>query len=99
MKKEPAVYILANKRNGTLYIGVTSNIQKRVWQHKIGVYEGFTKRYGVCRLVYVEFHPTMMGAIRREKQLKKWNRAWKIKLVEEKNSEWLDLFFGICIGK
>jgi len=77
MPKQPAVYILASKRNGTLYIGVTSDLQKRAWEHKNDLVEGFTKRYGVHRLVYYELHEEMMLAIRREKQMKKWNRDWK----------------------
>jgi len=76
MKKQPAVYILASKQNGTLYIGVTSELAKRAWTHKNNVIEGFTKRYSVHRLVYYEMHPEMTSAIVREKQLKKWNRAW-----------------------
>ena len=75
MKKQPAVYILASKQNGTLYIGVTSELAKRAWTHKNNVIEGFTKRYSVHRLVYYEMHPDMTSAIVREKQLKKWNRA------------------------
>lgn len=90
--KEPAVYILASKRNGTLYIGVTSDIVERVWQHKKDVAEGFTKKYGVHTLVYYEWHEDMDAAILREKRLKKWNRAWKLRLIEEMNPEWRDLF-------
>jgi putative endonuclease len=90
--KQPAVYILASKRNGTLYIGVTSDLVKRVWQHKNDVCEGFTKKYGVHTLVYYEMHANMTEAIRREKQLKKWNRAWKIELIEKENPRWLDLW-------
>ena len=92
MAKQPVVYILASKRNGTLYIGVTSDLVKRVWQHKNDVAEGFTKKYGVHTLVYYEMHADMTEAIRREKQLKKWNRAWKIELIEKENPEWLDLW-------
>ena len=90
--KQPAVYILASRRNGTLYIGVTSDLVKRVWQHKNDVLEGFTKKYGVHTLVYCEMHTDMTEAIRREKRLKKWNRAWKIELIEEENPQWLDLW-------
>jgi putative endonuclease len=90
--KQPAVYILASKRNGTLYIGVTSDLVKRVWQHKNDVCEGFTKKYGVHTLVYYEMHANMTEAIRHEKQLKKWNRAWKIELIEKENPKWLDLW-------
>lgn len=90
--KQPAVYILAGKRNGTLYIGVTSNLVKRVWEHKNNVVEGFTKKYGVHILVFYELHDDMEAAILREKRLKKWNRAWKLRLIEEKNPNWDDLY-------
>jgi len=95
MKKQPAVYILASKQNGTLYIGVTSELAKRAWTHKNNVIEGFTKRYSVHRLVYYEMHPEMTSAIVREKQLKKWNRAWKLELIESNNPEWNDLWSEI----
>ena len=95
MKKQPAVYILASKQNGTLYIGVTSELAKRAWTHKNDVIEGFTKRYGVHRLVYYEMHPDMTSAIVREKQLKKWNRAWKLELIESNNPKWNDLWSEI----
>jgi putative endonuclease len=88
----PCVYILASGRNGTLYIGVTNNIARRAWEHRSGVVAGFTKRYGVHRLVYVEFHATMPNAIQREKQIKKWRRAWKLRLIEESNPRWRDLY-------
>ena len=91
MPKQPAVYMLASKRNGTLYIGVTSNLQKRAWEHKNDVIEGFTKQYRVHLLVYYELHGDMVSAITREKQIKKWNREWKIELIEEKNPDWKDL--------
>ena len=83
MQKQPAVYILASKRNGTLYIGVTSNLIQRVWQHKENHIEGFTKRYGIHLLVYYELHQTMPDAISREKQMKAWKRQWKINLIEQ----------------
>ena len=92
MEKQPAVYLLASQRNGTLYIGVTSNLVKRIWEHRNNAVEGFTKRYGVHTLVYYEQHTTMEAAITREKQLKKWNRAWKLRLVEERNPDWRDLW-------
>jgi putative endonuclease len=95
MANQPAVYILASKRNGTLYIGVTSNLLQRVWQHKNDMVEGFAKRYNVHRLVYYEQYADMMEAILREKQLKKWNRAWKIELIERENPEWRDLWFEL----
>jgi putative endonuclease len=92
MAKQPCVYILASRRNGTLYIGVTSDVLWRISLHKQDLIEGFTKRYGVHRLVYYEMHETMPSAIQREKRLKKWNRAWKIRLIESMNPEWEDLF-------
>jgi putative endonuclease len=90
--RQPCVYILASRRNGTLYVGVTSNLVQRVWQHKEGVLEGFTKKYGVHLLVWYEIHATMPTAIAREKAIKKWNRAWKLALVERDNPTWRDLF-------
>ena len=90
--KAPCVYILANKPNGTLYIGVTSNLVQRVWQHKNDLVEGFTKRYGVHRLVWYEAHENMESAIAREKMLKRWKRAWKIRLIQEANPRWSDLY-------
>lgn len=96
MEKHPAVYILASQRNGTLYIGVTSDLVKRVWEHKEGLAEGFSKEYGCHTLVYFEQHPEMSAAILREKQLKKWNRAWKIALIEKDNPTWRDLWPEIC---
>ncbi len=93
--KQPAVYLLATKKNGTLYIGVTSNLVARTWQHREHVVEGFTTRYNVTRLVWYELHATMESAILREKRLKKWNREWKLRLVDETNPEWRDLWEGI----
>ena len=95
MSKQPAVYILASKRNGTLYIGVTSDLIKRTWEHKNDSVEGFTKRYRVHRLVYYELHEDMESAIRREKQMKKWDRDWKLELIEKQNPDWRDLWEGI----
>jgi putative endonuclease len=92
MNRQPAVYILASRRNGTLYIGVTSDLLKRAYEHKQDLVEGFTKRYGVHELVYFEMHEDMIAAITREKQLKKWNRAWKIDLIEQRNPDWRDLY-------
>jgi putative endonuclease len=89
------VYILANRKNGTLYIGMTGNPAARMWQHRDKVLEGFTKRYGVHRLVWYELHGTALSAIRREKQLKEWQRAWKIRLIEEMNPDWRDLWFDL----
>ena len=93
---QPAVYMLASQTQGTLYIGVTSNLVRRVWQHKNDVFAGFTEKYEVHKLVWFELHGSMEAAITREKQLKKWNRAWKIELIETENPEWKDLFNGIC---
>jgi len=92
MTKKPAVYILASKRNGTIYIGVTSDLARRGWEHRNDLAKGFTRRYGVHTLVHAEPHEDMSSAIRREKQLKKWNRAWKIALIEKQNPAWRDLF-------
>jgi putative endonuclease len=91
MERAPVVYIFASGRAGTLYIGVTSNLLARLYQHRDGLIEGFTSRYGVTRLVWFERHETMEAAILREKQLKKWNRAWKLSLFEERNPYWDDL--------
>ncbi|MCB2062424.1 MAG: GIY-YIG nuclease family protein [Novosphingobium sp.] len=87
----PAVYILASRRNGTLYVGVTSNLVGRLYQHRQGTFEGFAKRYAVHRLVWFEHHETMESAILREKRLKKWNRVWKLGLIEQSNPDWRDL--------
>ena len=92
VNKQPAEYILASKRNGTLYIGVTSNLTKRIWEHKNNLVEGFTKRYGVDRLVWYELHETMESAIQREKQMKEWKRKWKLELIESVNPDWQDLY-------
>jgi putative endonuclease len=92
MMKHPAVYILASKRNGTLYIGVTSDLKKRIWEHKNSIFDGFTKKYTVQQLVWYEIHDTMESAILREKRLKEWKRKWKLKLIEDTNKEWLDLY-------
>jgi putative endonuclease len=81
----PCVYILASGKHGTLYVGVTSDLAQRIWQHKNDVVVSFTSRYGTHILVYVEFHATMIAAITREKQIKKWRRAWKIELIEKSN--------------
>jgi putative endonuclease len=86
-----AVYILASARNGTLYVGVTSQLPTRVEKHKLGIFEGFSKTYGCKTLVWYEDHPTMLEAIRREKSIKRWRRAWKLALIEAENPEWRDL--------
>lgn len=94
-KKAPCVYILASRRNGTLYIGVTSDLVRRVWQHRNDLVAGFTKRYGVHRLVWYEVHDSMESAIGREKALKEWRRVWKLRLIEAANPCWRDLYDDI----
>ena len=95
MDKAFYVYILASCRNGTLYVGVTSQLAQRVWQHKEGLADGFTKQYGLKTLVWYEQHDTAESAITREKQIKKWNRKWKQELIERNNPYWNDLFDSI----
>ena len=90
--KDYYVYILASKRNGTLYIGVTNDLLRRVREHRLGLIAGFTKQHSIHRLVYFERTPNISGAITREKQLKKWNRKWKLRLIEESNPYWRDLY-------
>jgi putative endonuclease len=90
--KEPCVYIAASKRNGVLYVGVTGDLEGRMTEHDQGLIAGFTKRYGVRLLVYYEFHDNFDDTIRRESQLKKWRRAWKVRLIESMNPEWVNLF-------
>jgi putative endonuclease len=97
MQRQPCAYILASDRNGTLYLGVTSDLVKRIWQHREHVVEGFSDRYGVDRLVWHEQHETMESAILREKQLKKWRRAWSIELVEQQNPYWQDLWDQVSV--
>ena len=92
INKQPVVYLLASKRNGTLYTGVTSNMAARVWQHKNNQVEGFTQKYHVHTLVYYEVHQNMTSAIIREKQIKKWKRQWKLELIEKSNPDWKDLY-------
>ena len=94
MKKEKHyfVYILASEKNGTLYIGLTSNLKRRVWEHKEGIIEGFTKKYNVKILVYYEISTEVGYSIVREKQLKKWNREWKVELIKKENPSWKDLY-------
>jgi putative endonuclease len=96
--KQYYVYILASKIGGTLYIGVTNNLIRRVYQHREKLIEGFTKQYDVMRLVYYEVHSDIEAAITREKQMKKWNRAWKVRLIEEDNPNWDDLYKRIAKG-
>jgi putative endonuclease len=92
---DPTVYILASHRNGTLYIGVTSNLIQRLHQHRSGLIEGFSSDYGVKQLMWFEAGGTMEAAIQREKQIKKWNRQWKIALIERENPDWRDLAVGL----
>jgi putative endonuclease len=94
--KQPAVYILANRRNGILYVGVTSDLLKRIWEHRSNLVEGFTKRHKAHTLVFFEIHKSMGSAIQKEKRIKKWNRAWKIRLIEKNNPTWRDLYKEIC---
>ncbi|HPV48653.1 MAG TPA: GIY-YIG nuclease family protein [Smithellaceae bacterium] len=95
MKKQPAVYILASKKNGTLYTGVTSDLIKRIWEHKNDLVEGFSKRYGVHDLVWYELHADMTSAIEKEKNIKEWKRKWKLNLIEKSNPDWRDLYDDI----
>ena len=95
MAKSPCVYILASQPYGTLYIGVTSNLIKRVWEHKNDLAEGFTSKYRVHKLVWYELHDSMESAILREKRLKNWKRDWKIRLIEQENPHWIDLYDDI----
>jgi putative endonuclease len=92
MNKQPAVYILTSRKNGTLYVGVTSDLIKRIWEHKNNLADGFTKLYGIHQLVWYEMHETMESAITREKKLKNWKRAWKLELIEQSNPDWKDLY-------
>ncbi len=92
MSKQPAVYLLSSKRNGTLYAGVTSNLVKRVWEHRNDFVEGFTKRYGLHQLVWFELHDSLDSAIKREKRLKDWKRKWKVQLIESTDPNWEDLY-------
>ena len=93
--KQPAVYILASQPNGTLYIGVTTNLSKRVFEHKNHLSEGFSDKYNAEMLVWYELHDSMESAINREKAIKKWNRNWKLRIIEEFNPEWKDLYEDI----
>ena len=92
MEKQPCVYLLVNRKRGTLYLGVTSDIVKRVWEHKNNLVEGFTKKHSIHQLVWYEQHADVKSAIEREKSMKKWKRDWKIALIEEQNPEWCDLY-------
>src|SRR5438093_699721 len=92
MEKDFCVYMLASARNGTLYVGVTSDLIQRIWQHKESLVDGFTKEYGVKRLVWFEQHESAESAIQREKQIQKWNREWKVRMIEAQNPYWNDLY-------
>ncbi len=92
MARQYFAYILASKRNGTLYIGFTGDLTRRVFEHKEKLVAGFTQRYDVSSLVYYEIHESPRMGIQREKQLKKWNRKWKLRLIEKHNPQWLDLY-------
>ena len=96
MAKQYCKYILASDRNGTLYVGLSSNLLKRVYEHRNDLVEGFTRKYRVHRLVYYEVHEDVYSAIAREKQIKKWNRKWKLRLIEEGNPDWGDLYDQIA---
>jgi putative endonuclease len=94
--KQYYVYIICSKRNGTLYTGITSDIIKRIYEHKNNLVEGFSQKYNVHRLVWYEIHETAETAISREKQIKAWKRQWKLRLIEKDNPEWNDLYDNIC---
>ena len=93
--RQPCVYMLASRMRGTLYAGVTSNLPVRIWQHKSGLIDGFTKRYHIHLLVWYEQHESMESAIQRERRIKEWKRIWKIELIESLNSGWRDLYLDI----
>ncbi len=96
MEKTFCVYILTNKMYGTFYVGMTSNLPKRIWEHKNKVVEGFSKKYDLDKLVYYEAHENAESAVKREKRLKKWDRKWKIELIQKQNPDWQDLFESIA---
>ena len=93
--KRPAVYIMTNRRNGTLYVGVTTDLVARIHQHRESMLDGFTKRYGLQMLAYYEWHGDVLSAIRREKLVKRWHREWKLRLIESVNPYWRDLWFDL----
>jgi putative endonuclease len=95
MDKQPAVYILSSRKNGTLYVGVTSDLIQRIWEHRNDLVEGFTKRYGVHHLVWYEMHESMDSALKREKRMKDWKQEWKVQLIEKTNPNWEDLYYSI----
>ncbi len=93
--KQYYTYILASRKNGTLYVGVTSDLLKRIYEHKQNLIDGFTKKYNVHTLVYYEVHNDILEVITRERRIKKWNRRWRMRLIEKMNSEWKDLYYEI----
>ena len=93
--KEGWLYIVANIRNGTIYLGVTSDLPQRIWQHREGLIDGFSRKYGCKRLVWFEHYPNLHDARAREAQMKKWKRAWKLELIEKDNPDWRDLWFDL----
>ena len=93
------VYILASKKNGVLYIGITNNLVRRIWEHRVGVIKGFSEKYFIHKLVYFESTSYVNNAIRREKSLKQWRRIWKIELIEKSNPEWKDLFSDLVTNQ
>ncbi len=95
--RRPCIYILASRRNGTLYVGVTSDLARRAWEHRTDFVPSFTQRHGIHRLVYVEFHASMEAAILREKRIKRWKRSWKLELIERDNPEWRDLYADLMV--
>ena len=97
IETRPCVYILASQRNGTPYVGATGDIARRAFEHREGAVSGFTRRYGVHLLVFVEFHESMAEAMMREKRIKKWRRAWKLALIERDNPEWRDLYNDLML--
>jgi putative endonuclease len=97
IQKRPCVYILASRRNGALYVGVTGDLALRIWQHRANAAAGFVQDYAIYRLVFAEFHNTMEAAILREKRLKKWRRSWKLELIERHNPQWRDLYNELAI--
>lgn len=96
--KQYFVYILASQRNGTLYVGSTSHLVQRIWQHKNGIFSGFTSKYRIHLLVYYEEHQNIIEMVKRERRLKNWCREWKLNLIKKLNPEWRDLYHEICSG-
>ena len=97
LRRQAWLYIMANRPNGTIYVGITSDLIRRAWQHRTGAIPGFTKRYGLKRLVYVEAHESMPAAITREKNVKSWPRAWRVRLITSANPTWDDLYETVLL--